>query len=392
MKILASALCLALLAACSSSVAQVAPNAGTSPPKSGVPDGSQPHASLIVVNGTLYGTTRDGGQFNGGTVYSIAPSGTEQVLHSFGSGSDGKDPFGTLTEANGTLYGTTRLGGAAGFGTAFELGLHAPNLYGVIHSFGGEYCFNYKPGTDGCYPSANVIYANGTLYGATERGGPNAAGTFFSITDKKERVLHNFSNGDGVEPAGNVIQAGGLFYGVTTYGGANSQGLIYSMSTSGAEQVVHSLATADGQYPDGGLVEVGTKLYGTAHGGSQRNGTVFEFDRTVPGSFTVIHTFNGSDGSSPGGSLLAFDNLLYGTTSLGGASSPGLGTVFVVSSFGSERVLHSFDRGAGGTSPVAGLVELNGTLYGTTLVGGSNDRGTVYKITPSGDFSVLHNF
>ena len=74
-------------------------------------DGSIPEASLIDVNGVLYGTTSSGGKFHRGTVFSITTSGTEHVLHGFGRIHDGKhdgeSPQASLIDMGGTLYGTT---------------------------------------------------------------------------------------------------------------------------------------------------------------------------------------------------------------------------------------------------------------------------------------------
>jgi uncharacterized repeat protein (TIGR03803 family) len=96
---------------------------------SGGTDGSFPTANLINVNGMLYGTTSFGGGYYGcgnsngcGTVFSIDPkSGTEAVLHSFGSGSDGGSPVAGLINVNGMLYGTTASGGAQRHGTVFSI-------------------------------------------------------------------------------------------------------------------------------------------------------------------------------------------------------------------------------------------------------------------------------
>lgn len=83
---------------------------------SGGTDGKNPHASLIDVNGTLYGTTQSGGNSSCnvecGTVFSLNPNtGAEKVLHSFGSGTDGDTPNASLINVKGTLYGTTFYGG-----------------------------------------------------------------------------------------------------------------------------------------------------------------------------------------------------------------------------------------------------------------------------------------
>jgi uncharacterized repeat protein (TIGR03803 family) len=78
------------------------------------PDGNDPNAGLINVNGTLYGTTSLGGAKNAGTVFSVTTTGNEKVLHSFAGGSDGKYPNAGLMNVNGTLYGTSLQGGGAG--------------------------------------------------------------------------------------------------------------------------------------------------------------------------------------------------------------------------------------------------------------------------------------
>ena len=73
------------------------------------------------MNGTLYGTTEEGGINGWGTVFSISISGAEKILHNFGSGSDGAYPLAALIDVNGTLYGTTAGGGAYEAGTVFAL-------------------------------------------------------------------------------------------------------------------------------------------------------------------------------------------------------------------------------------------------------------------------------
>ncbi|MGA8535345.1 MAG: choice-of-anchor tandem repeat GloVer-containing protein [Candidatus Tumulicola sp.] len=147
---------------------------------SGRPDGCTPqYGALINLNGTMYGTTSSGG--NGGcgfdegcgTVFSITPSGTETVLHTFAAGTDGATPYGGLTVLNGMLYGTTSAGGAYGRGTVFMMSPSPSGAYAVIWAFGGQ------PG--GAQPQSDLIVVNGTLYGTTTAGGANNQGTVFSL-------------------------------------------------------------------------------------------------------------------------------------------------------------------------------------------------------------------
>lgn len=83
---------------------------------------------------------------------------------------------------------------------------------------------------------------------------------------------------------------------------------------------------------------------------------------------------------------------MYGTTFSGGAHN--LGAVFMVTPAGTESVVYSFAGGTDGSHPIAGLVrdKKTGTLYGTTLYGGTTNNGTVFKVTPTGTETVLYSF
>jgi uncharacterized repeat protein (TIGR03803 family) len=123
-------------------------------------------------------------------------------------------------------------------------------------------------------------------------------------------------------------------------------------------------------------------LYGTTlRGGSYGDGTVYSI--STAGTEQVLHSFGkGTDGRSPQASLIAVNGTLYGTTSRGGAHASNAdisgGTVFSVDiATGKERVLHSFSGSetigsSDGTYPLVGLIALKGVLYGTTAFGGSN--------------------
>jgi uncharacterized repeat protein (TIGR03803 family) len=141
-------------------------------------DGFIPYAGLVDVNGTLYGTTSEGGglgcgHHGCGTVFAITPSGIEKVLYAFRS-SSGQTPEAVLMNVKGTLYGTTVYGGSCAYcGTVFSLNL-STGTETVVHSFS-------HIGSDGVEPGAGLITVNGTLYGTTSGGGTIGAGTVFSI-------------------------------------------------------------------------------------------------------------------------------------------------------------------------------------------------------------------
>jgi uncharacterized repeat protein (TIGR03803 family) len=113
-------------------------------------------------------------------------------------------------------------------------------------------------------------------------------------------------------------------------------------------------------------------------------------------TFTVFYSFTGypENGVSPfGGLVMDPAGNLYGVTQAGGSPPPfDGGTVFKLDPSGNESVLHSF-TGGDGSIPYAGLViDTAGNLYGTTLFGGSSGYGTVFKLDPSGTETVLHSF
>lgn len=375
----------------------------------GPPDGLLPQASLIDAGGTLYGTTSQGGTsscayLNGcGTIFSITTGGTEKVLYSFGHRPDGFVPVASLLDVDGTFYGTTSEGGSSPCyyyapltcGTVFSVTKSGKEK--VLHSFGS--------GSDGAGPNAPLIEMKGTLYGTTTGGGgnlcgstsePEECGTIFSITPSgTEKVLHAFSSDpDGAVPVASLGDVKGTLYGTTEYGGtyrrcAGSRcGTIFSITPSGTEKVLHSFGKGkDGEMPVAGLIEVSGTLYGTTRcGGAYGHGTVFSITRS--GRERVIFSFgNGTDGRGPGAGLIDVKGTLYGTTVHGGTYSCGshdygCGTLFSVTTSGAEEVLHNFGNGADGSAPEASLIDVKGTLYGTTNQGGTHGDGTVFALTP----------
>ena len=131
----------------------------------------------------------------------------------------------------------------------------------------------------------------------------------------------------------------------------------------------------------------------TSEGGVTGLGIVYKLDTS--GQLTTLHTFSGPpDGEDPQFGALVPDKSgnLYGTTKNGG--SYGFGTVFKVDNGGTETVLHSFAGGSSdGANPTARVVvDASGNLYGTTFVGGSSDKGTVFRLDPTNTETVLYNF
>ncbi len=338
---------------------------------------------------------------------SLRPAGASQgyrVLHTFGADRDGADPNG-LIRVGDTFYGTTAGGGTnscpyyyGGCGTVFSITMDGKEQ--VLHDFGDK--------KDGRNPAARLIYGGGMLYGTTALGGTHGDGTVFSITpDGKEKVLYSFgARPDGESPSAELIDMRGTLFGTTFAGGtgcaAEGCGTVFSITTDGKETVLHRFGDEeyDGWYPAAGLTDVGGTLYGTTFGGGKSNyGTVFRI--TTGGSEKVLHSLGEDDGQWPSAGLLDVNGTLYGTTQGGGknCASDGCGTVFSITIGGSEKVLHNFS-GTDGAYPQGSLVDVGGRLYGTTEGGGTNDCppdyfgrcGTVFSVPVGSKEKVLHDF
>lgn len=350
-------------------------------------DGYTPYADVVVVNGNIYGTTFRGGLFGVGTVYKITRSGTAVILNSFSAdGADGINPYGAsvVRDKAGNFYGATYQGGAFGNGTVFKLDPAGNET--VLHSFKVD-------GIDGYLPNPGlVIDAVGNLYGTTYAGGTFGFGTVFKLTASGiESVLHSFDGTDGCNPvdAGVVLKGKTAMYGVTSQCGAGGVGTVFRLTQSGVLTVLHHFAAdgVDGNLPNAGLVldKKTGDLYGTTYkGGAFNNGTVYRI--TMSGTLSILHSFaaNGTDGANPM-ARVAFDAAtgnLYGTTVAGGTHN--LGTVFKLTPDGTETILHNFVAdGIDGCQPYfSGVVLKNGSLYGATAGCGAFSGGTVYKIVP----------
>ena len=242
---------------------------------------------------------------------------------------------------------------------------------------------------------------------------------------------------DGQQPASELTQgADGNYYAITAFGGAGGCpgliggvtmgcGAVVKITSAGAFSLLYSFpydasnqTAPNGVDALGGLVQgPDGNFYGTTGwGGTVQNcgmpfmngagcGTVFKL--TPAGTLTVLHSFCGVvgcgaltvDGWLPMGRLIfGSDGNLYGMTNQGGNGGNifNSGTIFRISRSGSYTILHMFSGNGGtgdGANPTAGLIQASdGNFYGTTQVGGVNGAGTVFKMRSSGAVTVLHSF
>jgi uncharacterized repeat protein (TIGR03803 family) len=257
-------------------------------------------------------------------------------------------------------------------------------------------------GSDGNQPQYMQLLqaTDGYLYGTTEFGGSTGHGTIFKMTTSGTLTsLYSFTAGnDGEYPAAGLVQGvDGNFYGTTRTGGAHCCGTVFKITPSGTFTTIYSFrGTPDGSGLYAPLV-VGTdgNLYSTTGvGGANGSGMIFKI--TPSGTVTTLYSFcpqpGCTDGKTPySGLVLAKDGNFYGVTNSGG--SPGYGVVFKITPNGAYSVLHNFDFNNEGGNPRATVMQANdGNFYGTTYLGGSADSGTVYKLTPGGTFTLLFTF
>jgi len=357
-------------------------------------DGKVPTAGVVMdAAGNLYGTTPRGGSKNQGVVYKIDSARREKVLYTFTGGADGGAPTsGVILDSAGNLYGTTPNGGA-GHGVVYKI--TPAGVESVLYTFQGM--------ADGGIPKAGLISdAAGNLYGTTSAGGSGAGVVYKLNPGGIETVLYTFKGGsDGSAPeAGVILDSAGNLYGTTHGGGAAGFGVIYEISPAGAETVLYSFPGGfNGSSPTTGVLrDSAGNIYGTAGGGVDGWGVVYVV--YTNGNEAVLHSFSGgSDGLFPYGFLIQDSNgNLYGTASQGGAltnaCNSGCGIIYEVTPTAQETILYTFQVGTDGSSPLGGVVlDSAGNVYGTTSSGGGDvQAGTVFKVDPSGNETVLYTF
>jgi uncharacterized repeat protein (TIGR03803 family) len=340
---------------------------------------------------------------------------TYSVLYNFGNVScDPEFPSndGAIAQGrDGNFYTTTPAGGCDVNGAAFKVSPSGGMT--LLHSF------DYSAG-DGIGPQSGLtLSTNGTFWGTTEGEDFYDGNVIFNMTATGTLTVFNvFGGANGGEPIAPPVQGmDGNFYGMTTAGGNTTLctygdggcGVIYRITPGGKFKVIYTFDETNGANPQDPLL-LGTdgNFYGTTfYGGSingvyNGNGVVFKV--TPQGTYTPIYVFCAQqyclDGGQPAGGLVqGTDGNFYGTTVCCGThlySNYFGGTIFKLTPAGQYTVLYDFcsqPNCADGGESIAGLIQgTDGNFYGTTEVGGANGNGTVFQITPQGQYTVLHSF
>ncbi|MGD0251475.1 MAG: choice-of-anchor tandem repeat GloVer-containing protein [Verrucomicrobiota bacterium] len=377
-------------------------------------DGVYPAAGLVLSGGVLCGSTINGGSKGAGTVFYIAPDASSfNAFRSLANAPDVANPQGDLVVSGNNLFGTAFGGGASSVGAVF-----VAQTNGVVSRIRDFAVVNADTATNaaGASPDAAVTLSpsGSVLFGTASAGGFFANGVIFSVATNgaASSVLHTFNvldsntgtNTDGATPLGALALSGGTLYGMTSAGGAGGNGTVFSVGTNGNNFTTLYSFTAtdpvtgtntDGAIPYGGLILSNGVLYGTTMaGGLGEDGVIFSI-ATNGGNFTVLHHFmsvdavtrTNTDGAKPVANLLLVGSTLYGTAPAGGSGASG--TVFSVSTNGSQfQTLYNFSAvnssngtNADGAIPDGDLVLVGTSLYGTTFAGGFSAAGTVFSLS-----------
>ena len=384
----------------------------------GAADGANPTSGLTMDRGgNLYGTAPGGGT-GYGTVFELKQSRGSWIfspLYSFHGSDDGAFPSAGVTFGpDGSLYGTTQNGGTHNHGTVFRLHPPATFCRSVLCPWTENVLYRFRgalDGGDGSLPNyGDVVFdSTGALYGMTSGGGVQDAGSVYKLTRSggtwTETVLYSFVNGnDGGLPYGGLaLDPAGNLFGTAAQHGSQGFGTVFQLTLSGSQWVERTLYSFqgidDGGYPAGTpLLDAAGNLFGTtSFAGGLGGGTDFVVSPSGDNwTFSVIQ--NSPEASVPWAGLTsdAAGNL-YGTTVYGGdfdgvCDPQGCGTVYKLSPIVGGYLytqLYAFTGGADGQSPYGRvLVDAAGNLYGTALLGGFtgqgcfNGCGVVWQIRP----------
>jgi uncharacterized repeat protein (TIGR03803 family) len=356
---------------------------------------------------------------------------TYNVLFGF-SGADGYGGQGiSLTQGtDGNLYGTTLIGGrnytndaGGGYGTAFKI--TPTGRFTSLYQF----CLQSEC-ADGSGPGGLTLGVNGNFYGSTYAGGTgtgslpgcgpgSCGGTFFEMTPAgKLTTLYTFCSqaecADGSNPSGvqgPVLGINGHYYGTAYQGGSSicydGCGTVYDITTSGAQTTLYDLCTQvsctfNEAGPIGLILGNNGRFYGMQLDDGEPTLPGLLFEVTSQGKDGTLHTFPYDNRGflRPAVLVQGSDGDLYGATT-GGVN--GAGTLFKIGASGGFTTLYTFCSQtdcADGYQPNSLIQGSDGNLYGTTVWGGNQNPacdpyvtcGTIFKLTPSGEYSVLYSF
>jgi gliding motility-associated-like protein len=353
-----------------------------------VPDGRNPHGSLISDGTSLYGMTYQGGINNLGTIFKIMPDGSGYTkLLDFDGTTTGSHPWGSLFFDGNFLYGMTEEGGTNTLGVIFKI---------MRDGTGFVKLFDFAA-SNGYGPRGSLISDGTFLYGIASPGGANNKGTIFKIKPDGTgfvKVLDFAGGANGSTPVGDLLSDGTFLYGMTYEGGVSNLGTIYKIKLDGTGfvKLLDFAGAVNGYYPKGSLITDGMFLYGmTYSGGADDSGTIFKIMFDGTGYQKLLDFVNVTNGRHPQGSLIFDGAFLYGMTQNGGINDKG--SIFEIKADGTGfSKLLDFSFAANGALPWGSLISDGTFLYGMTEDGGVNAIGTIFKFSPSNPVPTITSF
>lgn len=365
------------------------------------PDGGRAGALSMGTDGNFYGATQDSMEGssapNGGTVFSLTPSGTFKLLHTFTPGTNNTYANGNLPGLlrqgpDGKIYGTTLFGGNqgcngyCGFGVLYRVNSDGTG-FKILHKF----CAQTNCADGGESVSGLALGTDGNLYGTSFAGGTNNFGTIYKITVSTGayQVVESFDlSTTGESPTGLVVATDGTFYGLTS----GSQGELlfhYTVSTGTLTAVALNFPLFNGLPSSGGLLTLGPNgnFYGVYGIYGMSGEGIFEVqpDGSNLQLFPFYTTLEG--GGSPQNILLASDGNFW-IANFNGINGEAYGDIITISPADGSllQTLSPFSATAAvGAYPAELLQAPNGILWGSTYSFGKVTKnhfgdGTVFNL------------
>ena len=395
----------------------------------GYNNGASPSRGFVVSGSTLFGMTTSGGIYGNGVAFRINTDGTGYFKLVDFNITNGSNPWSTLNLSGSTLYGTTIFGGINNKGVLFKMNTDGSGFSKLVDFDGTTY---------GAYPYYSLALSGTVLYGMTYNGGINDQGAIFKINTNGTGFtkLLDFTGLNGANPIGSFTISGSNLYGMTAQGGSSDRGTIFKINTDGTGyfKILNCKSAPLGIFPqvtrfvsdgtwlygttstgysgygvtykvkidgtgytklfdsDGinygnepaGLVLSGSTLYGESNlGGINNRGILFKINTDGTG-YTKILDFDGTNNGANPNPLILSGSTIYGSTTRGGATDQGV--IYKINTDGTGYTkLMDFDGVSRGRAPNSALLLIGSTLYGTTLNGGLNDRGVIFKINTDGN-------
>lgn len=346
------------------------------------PQGGRPDSLIQGSDGNFYGAAQvsmEGTSApNGGTVFSLTPTGTLKVLHTFLPGANNKYPGGNLPGLlaegpDGKIYGEALHGGIdgcngyCGYGLLYRVNRDGSGFQ-IIHKYCSE--TNCADGSSG---GALVVGTDGNVYGTTYYGGANSDGTIFKVTPSSGayEVVYNFNVSTvGENPSALVVASDGTFYGLTASSTLGEVLFHYTEATGEFQAFSMNFPTFDGLPSSGFLLTLGPngnfygvyEIYGTSGAG------IFEIepDGSNLQLFPFYTTLDGA--GSPQTMMLASDGNLW-MDNYNGSNGEGYGDIITLSPTDGSLIqtLSPFSsRAAVGAYPAELIQAPNGILWGST--------------------------